>query len=249
MDQQTIERNFTYHAPKPGQPETYEEIRSAAKTLAHLINHTAPDSREKSLAMTKLEEAVFWTNAAIARTGCLLLMLFSCVSAQGKALADGLDEVNLQRSRIGLPAYVRDARLCEFAQMKAEWQAARRICVWNGNNGHEGPRFGEVGVTEGTGVTRPHNTQGWLSCAADKIGTWQAGAGCAYDSSGNRYNCLLVRCPNGLRESRRTPEYLIPTYQLTPDAPVILRDGSRRGMIRAAVRSAGRVCRSCGKVH
>lgn len=62
-----IENNFRYHAPKPGQPEIYQEIRDKAKELAYLIDKLAPNSREKSLAMTNLEQAVFWANAAIAR--------------------------------------------------------------------------------------------------------------------------------------------------------------------------------------
>lgn len=66
MNQQ-IENNFSYHAPQPGHPEIYQEIREKAKDLAYLIDELAPNSREKSLAMTKLEEAVFWDNAAIAR--------------------------------------------------------------------------------------------------------------------------------------------------------------------------------------
>jgi len=62
-----IEAAFTYHAPKPGQPEKYQEIRAKAKDLAHLIDGHCPPSRELSLALTKLEEAVMWANAAIAR--------------------------------------------------------------------------------------------------------------------------------------------------------------------------------------
>lgn len=62
-----IESCFTYHAPKPGQPEKYEELRGEARRLAYLIDGLCPASREKSLAMTKLEEAVMWANAAIAR--------------------------------------------------------------------------------------------------------------------------------------------------------------------------------------
>ncbi|WP_339193044.1 hypothetical protein [Paenibacillus sp. FSL W8-1287] len=62
-----IENNFSYHAPKPGQPEIYHEIREKAKELAYMIDELAPGSREKSLAMTNLEQAVFWANAAIAR--------------------------------------------------------------------------------------------------------------------------------------------------------------------------------------
>jgi hypothetical protein len=66
MNQQ-IENNFKYHPPKEGQPEKYEAIRSLAKGYAEAIDNLCPNSREKSLAMTKLEEAVFWANAAISR--------------------------------------------------------------------------------------------------------------------------------------------------------------------------------------
>lgn len=62
-----IEKRFTYHKPKDGQPGKYTEIRNTAKNLALLIDDLCPDSREKSIAMTKLEEAVMWANAAIAR--------------------------------------------------------------------------------------------------------------------------------------------------------------------------------------
>lgn len=64
-----IEKRFTYNAPKPGQPERYGAIRDTAKTLALLINSASPSSREQALALTKLEEAVMWANAAIARHG------------------------------------------------------------------------------------------------------------------------------------------------------------------------------------
>ena len=65
MDQ--IENNFSYHAPKAGQPERYTKIRSEAKKLAILLSVECPPSRELSLAMTNLEQAVMWANAAIAR--------------------------------------------------------------------------------------------------------------------------------------------------------------------------------------
>lgn len=62
-----IERGFTYHAPKPGQPERYQAIREQAKTLALSLAEKCPGSRELSLALTHLEQTVMWANAAIAR--------------------------------------------------------------------------------------------------------------------------------------------------------------------------------------
>lgn len=66
-DTDKIENNFTYHAPKEGQPEKYQKIREKAKELAYLIHEECPNSREKSIAMTELESCVFWANASIAR--------------------------------------------------------------------------------------------------------------------------------------------------------------------------------------
>lgn len=62
-----IERRFTYHAPKGNQQVRYERIRNFAKNLAYVIEQACPDSREKSLALTNLEQAVMWANASIAR--------------------------------------------------------------------------------------------------------------------------------------------------------------------------------------
>ena len=62
-----IEKSFTYHLPEPEQAERYVTIRSVAKEFAYLIGGLTPQSREQSLAITKLEEVVFWANAAIAR--------------------------------------------------------------------------------------------------------------------------------------------------------------------------------------
>jgi hypothetical protein len=67
MSNPKIENAFTYHAPKEGQPGKYQSIREKAKELAYLIEELVPDSREKSLAFTKLEECVMWANAGIAR--------------------------------------------------------------------------------------------------------------------------------------------------------------------------------------
>ena len=62
-----INNVFSYHAPHSDQTDRYEIIRAIARDFAsHIIRHT-PSSREQSLALTKLEEAVFWANAAIAR--------------------------------------------------------------------------------------------------------------------------------------------------------------------------------------
>ncbi len=58
---------FTYHAPVQDQPERYVHLRSLALSLAEQVMAMCPPSRERSLALTKIEEAVMWANASIAR--------------------------------------------------------------------------------------------------------------------------------------------------------------------------------------
>ena len=65
--QTQLQNNFTYHAPREGQPGRYEDIRNTGLDMARLLARLCPESRELSVALTKIEEAVFWANAAIAR--------------------------------------------------------------------------------------------------------------------------------------------------------------------------------------
>lgn len=70
MDEQMAQRlanDFTYHAPFGDQPQRYERIRAAGKAFAEAIVEMSPYSREQSLALTSVDQAVMWTNAAIAR--------------------------------------------------------------------------------------------------------------------------------------------------------------------------------------
>lgn len=60
-------KRFTYHPPTGTQPTIYENLRDLAKGFAVEIFMACPDSRERSVAITKLEEVVMWANASIAR--------------------------------------------------------------------------------------------------------------------------------------------------------------------------------------
>lgn len=64
-----LEGIFTYHPPKKGQPAQYQRIREQAKRFAQLVVAEAPDSEERVVAIRRIEEAVMWANAAIARHG------------------------------------------------------------------------------------------------------------------------------------------------------------------------------------
>jgi hypothetical protein len=65
--QQALDNNFKYHAPKDGQQDRYVAVRDAAREFATVLMALCPESRELSVAMTELETAVMWANAAIAR--------------------------------------------------------------------------------------------------------------------------------------------------------------------------------------
>jgi hypothetical protein len=62
-----IENNFRSHLLTDEKAWKCEELRGSAKRLAYLIERNCPNSREKSLAMTKLEEALMWANTSVAR--------------------------------------------------------------------------------------------------------------------------------------------------------------------------------------
>lgn len=63
-----IDLRFDYHAPDDERAELHADFRLVIKQLAEDIE-ALPDgpSREKALALTKLEEVMFWVNAHIAR--------------------------------------------------------------------------------------------------------------------------------------------------------------------------------------
>jgi hypothetical protein len=66
MTTEQIDNIFTYHAPKGDQTARYLELREHARAFAHYVNANCPESREKSLAITNLQQAVMWANASIA---------------------------------------------------------------------------------------------------------------------------------------------------------------------------------------
>lgn len=67
IDEVANANNFVYHAPFGDQVERYQQIRDAFRSLAETIQQLTPPSRERSVALTNLETAMFWTNAGVAR--------------------------------------------------------------------------------------------------------------------------------------------------------------------------------------
>lgn len=66
-DLKRLSNTFVYHSPKEDQPQRYGELREKAHEMALLILEYCPPSRERSLALTALEESNMWANASIAR--------------------------------------------------------------------------------------------------------------------------------------------------------------------------------------
>ena len=63
-----LERNLTNHAPVSADiVARFEDIRIEAKILGGAIERHCPPSRERSLALTNLEQTVMWAIASIAR--------------------------------------------------------------------------------------------------------------------------------------------------------------------------------------
>lgn len=68
MEAADLDARFRHHPPRtPERVEAHEYARSLVRALADELNDTLPEGREKSLVITRLEEALFWANAAIAR--------------------------------------------------------------------------------------------------------------------------------------------------------------------------------------
>jgi len=67
MDDSDLQNRFTHHMLDGEREERCQRIRFAMLSAARLVNGECPESREKSLAVTHLEDAAMWASAAIAR--------------------------------------------------------------------------------------------------------------------------------------------------------------------------------------
>lgn len=68
MDDKDLENRFAFHAATTEEKKNeHTSIRVLCLNLAYELNEKVPEGREKSLAITHLEEVMLWSNAAIAR--------------------------------------------------------------------------------------------------------------------------------------------------------------------------------------
>lgn len=70
MSADDLFNRFSFHPAKTeAKQAAHEVVRASCLGVADVFDDLVPDGREKALAITKLEEAMFWANAAIARNG------------------------------------------------------------------------------------------------------------------------------------------------------------------------------------
>lgn len=68
MDAADIENRFAFHAATTDEKrDAHTSVRQQCRRLADALNASLPEGREKSTAITKLEEVMFWANAGLAR--------------------------------------------------------------------------------------------------------------------------------------------------------------------------------------
>lgn len=60
-----IEHAFTYHPPK--NPNDFNFLRDSAKEFAIIVHRMLPDCEERERALDRIQEAVMWANAGLAR--------------------------------------------------------------------------------------------------------------------------------------------------------------------------------------
>ena len=143
--------------------------------------------------------------------------------------ADGMAEVNEWRRRSGLPPFVEDPRMTEFAKMKARYRAERNL-----RDGHQGPKA-PAGWHEGTGEAT--SSWGWLTCEMESDFKY-AGAGLCVGRDGTRYMVLVCRGGSGRALVPRQNSPVHNTSHLTPNPPRV-----------GAIAATPQPCPRCGKYH
>ena len=69
LTHEALEQRFNFHPANTREKQNrHELVRKVCLEVAEsIVDITGAPTREQSLAITKLEEAMFWANAAIAR--------------------------------------------------------------------------------------------------------------------------------------------------------------------------------------
>lgn len=67
VDMNDLTNRFRFHRADEAKAAKHTLVRQKCFELAVELNDLLPDGREKSLAITHLEEVMFWSNGALAR--------------------------------------------------------------------------------------------------------------------------------------------------------------------------------------
>lgn len=67
MDKADLNNRFEFHPATPKTGPVHKRVRALCGALASDLDQLVPEGREKSLAITHLEEVMMWANAGIAR--------------------------------------------------------------------------------------------------------------------------------------------------------------------------------------
>lgn len=67
IDYEDLDVRFNYHAPDEDRITRHQAVREAARRMAVAVLQVTEPGREQALALTKIEEAMFWANASVAR--------------------------------------------------------------------------------------------------------------------------------------------------------------------------------------
>jgi hypothetical protein len=67
IDQIELRNRFEYHGPPEGVAQVHRDVRKDLQSVTIRTVENLPPGREAALFVTKMEEAMFWANAAIAR--------------------------------------------------------------------------------------------------------------------------------------------------------------------------------------
>jgi hypothetical protein len=63
-----LDNRFRFHPATPTTGPKHDLVRELCLDLARQLVEEIPAGREQALAITRLEEVMFWSNAAVART-------------------------------------------------------------------------------------------------------------------------------------------------------------------------------------
>lgn len=67
ISNEEIQNRVTFHAPSPAGVERHRALSEAAAAFMAVVEAQVPDGREKSLALTNVEQAKMWASAGVAR--------------------------------------------------------------------------------------------------------------------------------------------------------------------------------------